>query len=239
MHSPAELSSAKHSFKHSLYSSAPCWLYQEKYILLTKIKKQDEDCGAEFQHLRKRPTNIQSRGTMYIQVRQQSEMPLYFSLLGDKGLKRFAGNLAGLPGYTIVHSNNVLLEATKPEQTNQSRGGGVHKSKTPSKAPYFCASFPIHVLILTVWQKACWRGGAVKHPGPTLCPASRANWLCCPEEQRSSEAGMLAGMSNALTAHSSWLLCWTDHVSLCTLHAGMYSLSTLTPPEDSCLSQSI
>lgn len=52
-------------------------------------------------------------------------MPLRLSLLRDEELKRFAGNPAGLPGYTIVHTNNVLLEATKPEQTNQFGEGGV------------------------------------------------------------------------------------------------------------------
>lgn len=62
---------------------------------------------------------------MYMQLRQQSEMPVCFSLLGDEELKRFAGNPAGLPGYTIVRTNNVLLEATEPEQTNQSGGGEV------------------------------------------------------------------------------------------------------------------
>lgn len=62
---------------------------------------------------------------MHMQLRQQSEMPLCLFLLGDEKLKRFVENPAGLPGYTIVHTNNVLLEATKPEQTNQSRGGGV------------------------------------------------------------------------------------------------------------------
>lgn len=88
------------------------------------MEKQDEDCGVQLQHLLKRHTSIQ-RATTYMQLRQQSEMPLCPSLLGDEELKRFAGNPADLPGYTIVHANNVLLEATKPEQTNQSRGGGV------------------------------------------------------------------------------------------------------------------
>lgn len=54
---------------------------------------------------------------MYMQLHQQSGMPLCLSLPGDEELKRFAGNPAGLPGYTIVPANNVLLEATKPEQT--------------------------------------------------------------------------------------------------------------------------
>lgn len=55
----------------------------------------------------------------------RAKMPLCLSLLRDEELKRFAGNPAGLPGYTTVRTNNVLLEATKPEQTNQSGGGGV------------------------------------------------------------------------------------------------------------------
>lgn len=96
-----------------------------KYILLTEMKKQAEDCGVQLQHLLKRHTNTQRKGTMYMQLHQQSEMPLCLLVLGDEELKRFAGNPAGLPGYTIVHANNVLLEATKPEQTNQSGGGGV------------------------------------------------------------------------------------------------------------------
>lgn len=89
------------------------------------MKKQAEDCGVQLQHLLKRHTNTQRKGTMYMQLHQQSEMPLCLLVLGDEELKRFAGNPAGLPGYTIVHANNVLLEATKPEQTNQSGGGGV------------------------------------------------------------------------------------------------------------------
>lgn len=89
------------------------------------MKMQDEDCAVQLQHLLKRHTNTQRRGTMHMQLCQQSEMPLCLFLLGDEKLKRFAGNPAGLPGYTIVQTNNVLLEATEPEQTNQSGGGGV------------------------------------------------------------------------------------------------------------------
>lgn len=93
-------------------------------MLLTETKEQDEDCGVQLQPFLKRHTSTE-RGTMYMQLRQQREMPLCLSLLGDEELKRFAGNPAGLPGYTIVHANNVLLEATVPEQTHQSGGGGV------------------------------------------------------------------------------------------------------------------
>lgn len=81
------------------------------------MKKEDEDCGVWLQHLLERHAGIQ-RGTIYTQLHQQSEMPLSLPPLGDEELKRFAGNPAGLPGYTTVHANNVLLQATKPEQTN-------------------------------------------------------------------------------------------------------------------------
>lgn len=159
-----------------------------------------------------------------MQLRQQSEMPLCLFLLGDEKLKRFVGNPAGLPGYTIVHTNNVLLEATKPEQTNQSRGGGVvgswKQSHQESPPYFFYVNFPTQILILAGW----WRSAAEEvqrialgQPRvPLVEPAVRAGGSIVQSWGTGSrEAGTVAAVTNALTP-SSCLPCPGHHVSLYT-----------------------
>lgn len=133
--------------------------------------------------------------------------------------QRFVGNPAGLPGYTIVRTNNVLLEATKPEQTDQSGGGGVvgsWKQSHQESPPYsFYVNFPTQILMLAGWLK-----GLLQRQCSELCrtlePAARAGGSAVqPRGTGRDDAGAVGDVTNALTT-SSCVLCQEHHVPLCS-----------------------
>lgn len=173
-----------------------------------------------------------------MQLCQQSEMPLCLFLLGDEKLKRFAGNPAGLPGYTIVQTNNVLLEATEPEQTNQSGGGGVvgsWKQSFQESPPFLLLCKLSHPDPNSGWWRACCRGGAVNCPRPTSCPTCGAKCPCWRQPWAQEAMNWRSGCVTNAQTPCSCVFCRVHHVPLSTLWAGLCSLSTPAPSEGSCL----
>lgn len=109
------------------------------------------------------------------------------------------------------------------------------KAKPPVKPPYFFCVKLSHPDPNSGWlakgrpqrrHSQAPRANLVSHFRSQL--TVRETGLCCPEAQRSSEAGV----PNAPAA-SHCPLCCMDHVPLGTLRAGTCSFSIPIPPEDS------